>query len=159
MRLKEISLRGFRGFNAERSILLGDRLTLIFAPNSHGKTSISEGFEWLLYGYTSKVQFADSKDEYKGSYRNIHLLQPESPSVKVVVQDGSSTMELLALFSGSDAVLRVNGAVVASWPFAAQLNSVPKPFILQHALKDLLKNEGLRRSEEHTSELQSPCNL
>jgi hypothetical protein len=138
MRLKEISLRGFRGFNAERSILLGDRLTLIFAPNSHGKTSISEGFEWLLYGYTSKVQFADSKDEYKGSYRNIHLLQPESPSVKVVVQDGSSTMELLALFSGSDAVLRVNGAVVASWPFAAQLNSVPKPFILQHALKDLL---------------------
>ena len=117
---------------------MANRLTLIFAPNSHGKTSISEGFEWLLYGYTSKVQFADSKDEYKGSYRNIHLLQPESPSVKVVVQDGSSTMELLAIFSGSDAVLRVNGAVVASWPFAAQLSSVPKPFILQHALKDLL---------------------
>ncbi len=138
MRLKEITLRGFRGFNVECTIPLHDRITLISAPNSHGKTSISEGFEWLLYGYTSKVQFADSKDEYKGSYRNIHLLAPESPSVKVVVQDGSVTTELLAILSGSDALLRIDGAVVPAWPFAAQLNSLPKPFILQHALKDLL---------------------
>jgi DNA repair exonuclease SbcCD ATPase subunit len=100
MKLKEITLRGFRGFNGERTIPIHDRLTLISAPNSHGKTSISEAFEWLLYGYTSKVANADSKDEYKGSYRNIHFLQPESPSVRVVVEDANTTMELLALLSG-----------------------------------------------------------
>ena len=121
MKLREITLRGFRGFNEERSIPLHDRLTLISAPNSHGKTSISEGFEWLLYGYTSKVALADSKDEYKGSYRNVHLLEPESPSVKVVVQEGSSTTELLAIMSGTGAVLRVDGKVVASWPFSKDL--------------------------------------
>jgi hypothetical protein len=138
MKIREITLRGFRGFNSECSIPIHDRLTLISAPNSHGKTSISEGFEWLLYGYTSKVQFADSKDEYRGSYRNIHLLQPEVPVVKMVVDDGQAVLELQALLSGTEAVLRVNGSIVDSWPFASKLDSAPKPFILQHALKDLL---------------------
>jgi hypothetical protein len=138
MKLKEVTLRGFRGFNEERSIPIHDRLTLISAPNSHGKTSISEGFEWLIYGFTSKVELADSKDEYRGSYRNIHLLEPEAPTVRVVIQEGTSTSELQATLSGSGAVLRVDKAVVASWPFSAQLEKTPKPFILQHALKDLL---------------------
>src|SRR5580704_9294835 len=110
MKLKEITLRGFRGFNEPRTIPIHDRITLISAPNSHGKTSISEGFEWLLYGQTSKVALADSKDEYRGSYRNIHLLQPESPTVKVVMQDGTSSTELQATLSGSGSVLRADGA-------------------------------------------------
>src|ERR1700686_39839 len=109
MKLKEITLRGFRGFNEARTIPIHDRLTLISAPNSHGKTSISEGFEWLLYGVTSKVATADSKDEYRGSYRNIHLLEPEAPTVIVVIQDEAATIELQATMSGSEAVLRVNG--------------------------------------------------
>src|SRR5580704_1868886 len=138
MKLKEITLRGFRGFNEARSIPIHDRLTLISAPNSHGKTSISEGFEWLLYGVTSKVELADSKDEYRDSYRNIHLLQPEAPTVTVSLQDGDTAVELQATLRGSDAVLRVDGKVVTSWPFAAELAKAPKPFILQHALKDLL---------------------
>lgn len=138
MKLKQITLRGFRGFNAECSIPLDGRLTLISAPNSHGKTSISEGFEWLLYGETSKVALADSRDEYRGSYRNVHLLEPQAPSVTVLITDGTSTTELQALLSGKEAVLRVDGKIVRAWPFAPELRKVPKPFILQHALKDLL---------------------
>jgi hypothetical protein len=138
MKLKQITLRGFRGFNKAGTIPIDDRLTLISAPNSHGKTSISEGFEWLLYGVTSKVALADSKDEYRGSYRNIHLLEPEAPTVTVVLQDGASSVELQSTLSGSDAVLRVDGKVVPEWPFSGELAKIPKPFILQHALKDLL---------------------
>jgi len=138
MKLKNITLTGFRGFNEERSIAIHDRLTLIAAPNSHGKTSISEGFEWLLYGFTSKVALAESKDEYRGSYRNIHFLEPQSPTVKVTMQQGFSTSELQATLSGSEAVLRVDGKVVPVWPFSEALQQAPKPFILQHALKDLL---------------------
>jgi hypothetical protein len=35
-------------------------------------------------------------------------------------------------------VLKVDGKVVPAWPFAGDLASAPRPFILQHALKDLL---------------------
>src|SRR5579871_1901416 len=138
MKLKEIIVRGFRGFNEARAIPIHKQITLISAPNSHGKTSISEGFEWLLYGSTSKVALAESKDEYKGSYRNIHLLQPEAPTVKIVIQEGSVTSELQASLSGLDTVRRVDGKIVSAWPFAKHLEKAPKPFILQHALKDLL---------------------
>lgn len=138
MKLKEITLRGFRGFNEARTIPIHKQLTLMSAPNSHGKTSISEGFEWLLYGFTSKVALAESKDEYRGSYRNIHLLQPEAPTVKIVIQEGAATSELQATLSGSDTVRRVDGKIVPSWPFSQHLEKAPKPFILQHALKDLL---------------------
>jgi len=138
MKLKEITLQGFRGFNEARTIPINDRLTLVSAPNSHGKTSVSEGFEWLLYGTTSKVETADSKDEYRGAYRNIHLREPAAPTVSVVLEDAAKSFELQATLSGSDAVLRVNGKVVPEWPFAAELGRAPKPFILQHALKDLL---------------------
>jgi len=74
MKIKNISIQGFRGFNEERTIDFHDLFTLIYAPNSYGKTSISEAFEWLLYGLTSKVEKADSKEEYRGSYRNCHFL-------------------------------------------------------------------------------------
>src|SRR5882757_6578578 len=74
MKIKHLKIHGFRGFREEREFLFDDRLTLISAPNSHGKTSISEALEWLIYGATSKVERADSKDEYKGSYRNVRTL-------------------------------------------------------------------------------------
>jgi len=119
-----------RGFNESRTIPIHECLTLISAPNSHGKTSICEGFEWLLYGITSKVATADSKDGYRNSYRNIHLLEPEAPTVTAVLQDSAGSSELQATLSGSDAVLRVNGKIVASWPFAGELSRTPKPFIL-----------------------------
>ena len=87
MKIKNIIIQGFRGFNEERNIDFHDHLTLIHAPNSYGKTSISEAFEWLLYGVTSKVEKADSKEEYKGSYRNRHLLESLTPFVKATFVD------------------------------------------------------------------------
>ena len=62
MRLRQLSVAGFRGFNSVRTIEFSDTLTLVSAPNSHGKTSITEALEFLLYGQTSKVESADSKD-------------------------------------------------------------------------------------------------
>ena len=69
-KINSISVQGFRGFNQEKLIHFHPLLTLIYAPNSCGKTSITEAAEWLLYGSTSKVDRGESKDEYKGSYRN-----------------------------------------------------------------------------------------
>ena len=83
MKLSRLRIAGFRGFNEERVIEFHDKLTLISAPNSHGKTSISEALEFLIFGQTSKVSQADSKDEYKDSYRNRHY-----PSEKPTVIEG-----------------------------------------------------------------------
>lgn len=138
MKIKEIRIQGFRGFNSARSFDVHSQLTLFAAPNSHGKTSISEACEWLLYGQTSKVALAESKEEYKDSYRNIHFPQPESANVSMVLETASGPVTLLGLLSGKDLVRKVDGNVVREWTFARELIGSPKPFILQHALTDLL---------------------
>ena len=83
MKINTLTVQGFRGFNKSQSIDFNERLTLIYGPNSYGKTSISESFEWLIYGATSKVEKAPTKTEFKGSYRNLHFPDDETPSVKV----------------------------------------------------------------------------
>lgn len=140
MKIKKITIQGFRGFNEERNIDFHDRLTLIYAPNSYGKTSISEAFEWLLYGMTSKVKKADYKEEYKGSYRNSHLPESLNPFVKAIfVDDNGNETEFHGDLAEDGIIQRfVNGQAVESWPLAHDISEVPRPFILQHALKYLL---------------------
>ncbi len=139
MKIKNITIQGFRGFNERRTIDFHEWLTLIYAPNSYGKTSISEAFEWLLYGITSKVKMADSKEEYKGSYRNRHLLESLDPLVVVRCLDETREVEYKATLSSGDVVRRfVDEREVESWPFEEYLSKAPAPFILQHALKYLL---------------------
>lgn len=138
MKIKQISIQGFRGFNEEQTIALHPELTLIAAPNSHGKTSISEAFEWLLYGYTSKVETADSKEEYRGSYRNCHVAEGSQTAVKVTIIDDTGERNLGAVLEEGDVRRSVNGEAVDQWFFYQDARDAPKPFILQHALKDLL---------------------
>lgn len=140
MKIKNITIQGFRGFNEERNIDFHDRLTLIYAPNSYGKTSISEALEWLLYGITSKVERADSKEEYKGSYQNRHLSDSLTPFVKTIfIDENGNEIEFRGELVENEIIKKfVKGQEVESWPLAQDISKVPKPFILQHALQYLL---------------------
>lgn len=140
MRIKSVSIKGFRGFNEQRTIEINEKLTVIYAPNSYGKTSISEALEWLLYGITSKVRAADSKEEYKGSYVNRHFTGPGNPSVSLSYVDvDGSVREMRAELVNGEAVHRyLDGQLVESWPHLNTFTSSSEPFVLQHALKDLL---------------------
>lgn len=140
MRIKSLSVEGFRGFNEHREIEFDDKLTVFYAPNSYGKTSITEALEWLLYGHTSKVKSADySKEEYKDSYRNVHYLDDGVPSVTAVFVSGAQDITLRSELLADDRCKRyLDGKEVVRWPFDSDDSTVSKPFILQHALKNLL---------------------
>ncbi len=143
MKIESLTIQGFRGFNEKQTIEFHEHLTLIYAPNSYGKTSISEALEWLLYGVTSKVEKADSKDEYKGSYRNRHLPDTLTPFVKVRLIEKGNKVTLTGELRDDDVIRKLVGESaplvdVKEWPVAQNLSSVPHPFILQHAIKYLL---------------------
>lgn len=140
MRIRSLSVEGFRGFNEHREIHFDDRLTVFYAPNSYGKTSITEALEWLLYGYTSKVKSAEySKEEYKDSYRNVHFPDDSVPCVTAVFGNGTEEMTLRSELLADDRYKHyLDGKEVAVWPFESDDLSASKPFILQHALKNLL---------------------
>jgi hypothetical protein len=139
VKIRTLAVKGFRGFNEERTIDFHENLTLICAPNSYGKTSISEALEWLLYGITSKVQMADSVDEYKGSYRNRHFPESERPTVTAKFIEGRVEVEFRGELTGEDTIKRfVDGREVQTWPLGQDLLTICRPFVLQHALKYLL---------------------
>ncbi len=102
MKINTVVIRGFRGFNQEQLIDLHPALTLIYGQNSYGKTSITEAVEWLLYGRTSKVDRGESKEEYKGSYRNCHLDGGISTFVKVRFSSEAKLTEFEAELVGED---------------------------------------------------------
>lgn len=139
MRLRSLSVAGFRGFNSPRTIEFDDRLTVISAPNSHGKTSITEAFELLFYGQTSKVATADSRDEYKDSYRNRHYALEDAPYVQACCAEADGTEITFRVEIHDSGIKRfVDGGPVDAWPFEAELANAARPFVVQHALKSLL---------------------
>jgi predicted ATP-dependent endonuclease of OLD family len=142
MKIKSLSIEGFRGFNKLRTIDIHEKITLIHASNSYGKTSISEAFEWLIYGVTSKVDRAESKEEYKGSYRNRHF-SGDTPSVKVTFEDEGDEIVFLGELIGDDNQKKITitndiTSEVEDWPLKGSVSGYMRPFILQHALKNLL---------------------
>jgi DNA repair exonuclease SbcCD ATPase subunit len=140
VRLKQLTAAGFRGFNSPRTIVFSNALTLISAPNSHGKTSVIEALEFLLYGQTSKVEAADSKDEYKDSYLNRHYGGKKAAAfveASFLDNDGKETVLRCELHSAG--IQRfANGQPTEAWPFAEDLAKCARPFVVQHALKRLL---------------------
>ena len=139
MRLRRLRVAGFRGFNSERTIEFHDQLTLISAPNSHGKTSIIEALEYLLYGQTSKVESADSKEEYKDSYENRHFPTGTPGFIEAHFTNTPLPDVVLRLEMDDRGSRRsMNGKAVAEWPFIADATHAQRPFVVQHSLRSLL---------------------
>jgi hypothetical protein len=139
MKIDSLTIRGFRGFNQSQTIKLHPNLNIIYGHNSYGKTSITEAVEWLLYGETSKVAWGESKDEYKGSYRNCHIKDEISTSVEICfITDHGNSNYKSELMDNDNYVRYIDGKQVTEWPIDYELANISKPFIMQHALKYLL---------------------
>jgi len=91
IRLKEIDLVNFRGFQANddgkgRKIDFNKRVTLFFAPNGGGKTSLCEALEWALTGDTSER--SERQVEPIGSYfQNTDNNEPNFNTTKLTLAD------------------------------------------------------------------------
>lgn len=60
IRISSLSISAFRGINATLDFDLSAPLTLIYAPNGTGKTTMCEAAEWLLTGQVERLK--DGKD-------------------------------------------------------------------------------------------------
>ena len=74
-KIKKIEIQGFRAFGRKRQTLtFGSLLAAVWAPNSQGKTSLAEAFEFLLTGQIVRRQLmASTQDEFADALRNAHM--------------------------------------------------------------------------------------
>jgi DNA repair exonuclease SbcCD ATPase subunit len=64
VRIIRISAQAFRGFPNIVHFNLSKAVTIIQAPNGFGKTSLSEAFEWTLYGEVARKLRSKTKGEF-----------------------------------------------------------------------------------------------
>lgn len=88
--LKQISFLNFKGFR-EFKITFNDDVTSVFGKNGTGKTTIFDGFTWLLFGKDSqdRKQFNLKTLDENGNYI------PKLPhEVSATIEDNGETIEL-----------------------------------------------------------------
>lgn len=158
--LEWIEVQGFRAFGEAQRLELGTQLAVIWGPNSQGKTSLAEAFEFLLTGTIVRRELmASSQDEFADALRNAHL--PAELSVFVQAgfrsQNGSAhevKRTLLRDFEkkaacesrleidgvpATEADLHKVGIVLSLPPMAA-------PILMQHTLGYLFSAKPQERS-------------
>ena len=74
-KINKIEIQGFRAFGRNaQTLTFGSLLAAVWAPNSQGKTSLAEAFEFLLTGQIVRRQLtASTQDEFADALRNAHM--------------------------------------------------------------------------------------
>lgn len=83
-RLTKIEIQGFRAFGqATQTLEFRSSIAVVWGPNSQGKTSFAEAFEFLLTGQICRRELtASGQDEFADALRNAHM----PPGTEVFVQ-------------------------------------------------------------------------
>ena len=148
MRLDELKIMGFRGFNQQKGFTFSEGLNLIYAPNGYGKSSIAEAIEWLLFCDTSKLRYANSKLEFKDSLKNIHYEGSEKPFVEAILRMPSNSKIKIRRIYINDAKseLYIDDKPVENLDSLGIIrDKTPNPIVAQHALKVFINTEPANR--------------
>jgi len=93
-RFRSLSIKGFRAYGVvEQTLNLPADIAVVWGPNSKGKTSLAEAFEFLLTGrITRRELMASSQDEFADALRNAHLADSEEVYVaaRIIAADGTA---------------------------------------------------------------------
>jgi recombinational DNA repair ATPase RecF len=83
VKIKAITIKGFRGVKDQFTLVLDSKSILLFGDNGSGKSSITDAIEWFYY---DKVEHLSSEEVGKGgipALRNIHIPDTEESYVKI----------------------------------------------------------------------------
>jgi len=144
VKIRNLKIRGIRGFNEEREVPLTSGLNLVYAPNGWGKSSLAEAIEWAIFGSTQRRLDAKSKTEFEGSHRNVHFESNEVAFVEMVCDYADQQVILhREIDSAEEETLTV---APQSYSFPETIQT--KPIIYQHGLQRFIHTEPKNRWDE-----------
>ena len=158
-RLTRLEVAGFRAFGATRQVLDFEKnLAVIYAPNSHGKTSLAEAIEFLLTGSTSRRSLVSSAvREFADALRNAHLAAGGEVIVRATVEAANGhrheiERKLLTDYTSRGectSLLRIDGQDakdVSSLGIALAQAPLAAPVLMPHGLRYVLQVEPTQRT-------------
>ena len=168
-RIRSLSVSGFRSYAvpAQTLKLPGD-IAAIWGPNSKGKTSLAEAFEFLLTGRISRRELmASSQDEFADALRNAHVAEDTEVYVAgtIIAGDGNPH-EVKRVLTGDygkrqdcNSRLEIDGAAATEEDLATlgiKLSQPPlrAPVLAQHTLAHIFSVRPQDRSTYFKSLLE-----
>lgn len=88
-RIRSLSVQGFRSYGLPvQTLNLPSDIAVVWGPNSKGKTSLAEAFEFLLTGRISRRELmASTQDEFADALRNAHIAPDAEVAVTAMITD------------------------------------------------------------------------
>ncbi len=96
-KFKWIEINGFRSFGeGPQRLEFGSPIAVAWGPNSQGKTSVAEAFEFLLTGVICRCELtASTQDEFADALRNAHLPASARVFVRSQVEDNEGKAHVI----------------------------------------------------------------
>jgi hypothetical protein len=151
MRLKSITVQGFRGFNDNQTINLDNNIVLVYGLNGTGKSGFAEALEWLFYDEISRRTRSQCKSEFTSdSIKNIHYDKEESPFVELtIIVSGKEVVLKKEFISVTNCKFYIDTAEVPSFSsLGVSLDEIHKPILGQSEIKRFVDTEQKDRWEE-----------
>jgi len=151
MRLKTVTISGFRGFKDKQTINLDKDVILIKGLNGCGKSSFVEALEWLFFDEISRKKKSLCKSEYSGSFlKNIHCEKNQETFVEILVNIGEKDKKLKRKWlSAKKSEYYIDEQQVKNFSsLGINLAEIYKPILAQVEIKHYVETDPKDRWEE-----------
>jgi len=152
MRLKQIKILGFRGFNEECVINLDADIVLVYGLNGTGKSSFTEALEWLFFEDISRRKLSACKSEYQYEeyLRNLFYSSTTNPFVEIICEiDGKIFKVRKELITEKQCKFYVDDNEVDDLKsLPVNLESYSRPMLAQTEIAALVNTEQKDRWEQ-----------
>ena len=158
-KIKRIEICGFRSFREPQALVFESNLSIVWAVNSQGKTSVAEAMEFLFTGRTTRRELlGGAKSEFERCLRNVHLDEsdPVWVSADIARDDGTVAKVVRALVTDYTAERECVSKLTIDGTAAADLTSLgfvlsdpptSAPVLLQHNLRFALSSRPQDRTD------------
>lgn len=154
MKLRKLTVKGFRGFNEEQPIPLDSDVVLIYGLNGSGKSSFTEALEWLFFGEISRQRLSRCKSEYQYEeyLRNLFYSSSDNPYVIVEGDIAGKSLQLKKEITPDGEKLFIDGNEVENFnSLDLSLENYFRPMLAQTEIKALVDSEQKDRWEQLSS--------
>lgn len=152
MKLERITLQAFRGYPGRVDVVLSGDIVLLYGDNGAGKTSLTEAFEWALFGTIVRKARSKTPSEYKGWswLRSAHAADDVQTFVEVELVDEKGARHVMRReLDGRQASLTVDGRPAESVEaLGLRTEDAFRPFLGQCEIQALIDSEQQDRWEQ-----------
>jgi DNA repair exonuclease SbcCD ATPase subunit len=155
VKIERISAQAFRGYPSHVEVILSGDIVLLFGENGTGKTSLTEAFEWALFGTIVRKARSKTPGEYQGSswIRNAHADShtPTFAEVELVTGVGARHVVRRELI-GNTTSLTIDGQPATDvTSLGLRTEDAFRPFLGQCEIQALIDSEQKDRWEQLSS--------